>query len=242
MKLDYHGHACFTVECKGVGSRRARLLFDPFLTSNPAVPKETGTAKKARKAENIACDFMLVSHGHFDHIEDAVAIARRTGAGVLAGVEVGQWLESQGVPGGQIYPLNLGGTVRLPFGSVQMVSAVHSSGLPDGSYGGAPGGFVVRTPHGGFYYSGDTALTLDMQLIPRKGELRFAVLCVGDTFTMGPEDALEAARMIECDEIVGVHHGTWPPIRIDRKRAAALFAKAGKTLHLPAPGESLSFK
>ena len=129
----------------------------------------------------------------------------------------------------------------MDFGTVQMVAAVHSSTLPDGASGGNPGGFVVRTKSGAFYYSGDTALTLDMQLIPRKGPLRFAILCVGDTFTMGPEDALEAARMVECDEVVGVHCDTWPPIVIDHKKAKTLFKEAAKTLHLLKAGEGMEF-
>jgi L-ascorbate metabolism protein UlaG (beta-lactamase superfamily) len=122
-----------------------------------------------------------------------------------------------------------------------MVPAIHSSSFPDGSYGGVAGGFVVRTPEAAFYYSGDTALTLDMQQIPRKGALRFALLCVGDAFTMGPEDALEAARLRECDEIVGVHFDTWPPLQIDHGAAQSLFEKAGKKLHLPLPGDTLRF-
>jgi L-ascorbate metabolism protein UlaG (beta-lactamase superfamily) len=187
------------------------------------------------------CDYLLISHSHFDHVEDAATIARQTGAKVLAGFEVGEWLKSQGVPGEQIQPLNHGGTARFDFGSVQMVSAVHSSSLPDGGYGGAAGGFVVRSTQGAFYYSGDTALTLDMQLISRKGPLRFALLCIGDAFTMGPEDALEAARFVECDEIVGVHFDTWPPLQIDHAWAKSLFSGAGKKLHLPSPGDSLTF-
>jgi L-ascorbate metabolism protein UlaG (beta-lactamase superfamily) len=238
MKLLYHGHACFSVDCTPSKSHPARLLFDPFFTSNPSVPKARKTPAALRK---IPCDYLLVSHGHFDHIEDAASIASRSGARVLAGFEVGQWLQNQGVAQSQIQPFNLGGTARFPFGSVQMVSAVHSSSLPDGSYGGVAAGFVVRTPKASFYYSGDTALTLDMQWIPRKGPLRFAVLCLGDAFTMGPEDALEAARLIECDDIVGVHFDTWPPLKINHAAAKRLFAKAGKTLHLPKPGDLLSF-
>lgn len=186
-------------------------------------------------------DYVLISHGHFDHVEDSVAILKRTGAVVLAAYEICEWLQRQGVPAVQVHALNIGGTARLPFGTVQMVSAVHSSTLPDGSTGGNPGGFVVRTEVGAFYYSGDTALSLDMQLIPRRGPLRFAVLCVGDTFTAGPEDALELARFVECDEVVGVHFDTWPPIAIDHHAAADLFSNDGKTLHLLKAGSEINF-
>ncbi len=234
MKLTHLGHACFSValpkECGG-----ARLLFDPFLTSNPLAHSAGLSSGK------VQADYVLISHGHFDHIEDAVAILKRTGAKVVAAYEICDWLKAHGVAEEQVLPMNIGGTLRLDFGTVQMVAAVHSSTLPDGASGGNPGGFVVRTKSGAFYYSGDTALTLDMQLIPRKGPLRFAILCVGDTFTMGPEDALEAARMVECDEVVGVHYDTWPPIAIDHKKAKALFKEAGKTLHLLKAGEEMTF-
>jgi L-ascorbate metabolism protein UlaG (beta-lactamase superfamily) len=233
MKLLYFGHSCFSVTlpplCGGV-----RLLFDPFLINNP----------KAREAaldqSEPGADYVLISHGHFDHVDDAVPVLKRTKAVAVASYEVCQWLLKHGVPEEQLHRMNIGGTARFAFGSVQMVSAVHSSSMPDGAPGGHPCGFVVRTPGGSFYYSGDTALTLDMQLIPRKGPLDFAVLSLGDTFTMDPDDALEAARFVGCDEIVGVHFDTWPPIAIDQEAALTLFSNAGKRLHLPVPGAELS--
>lgn len=229
MKLTHFGHSCFLIslpaQCGG-----KRLLFDPFLTSNPLARKTKTTA------DSIETDYVFLSHGHFDHIEDAVGILKKTGAKVVAVYEICDWLKTKGVAEEQVLPMNIGGTLKLDFGSVQMVHAVHSSTLPDGSSGGNPSGFVVRTPAGAFYYSGDTALTLDMQLIPRRGPLRFAILCLGDTFTMGPEDALDAAQMLQCDEIVGVHFDTWPPLVIDKQAAKALFKKADKTLHLLNPG------
>jgi L-ascorbate metabolism protein UlaG (beta-lactamase superfamily) len=233
MKLFYYGHSCFSVTlpplCGG-----ARLLFDPFFTSNPKA-QEAGLYQSTPEA-----DYVLLSHGHFDHVEDAVPILRRTKAVAIAAYEVCEWLHKHGVPETQLHRMNIGGNARFAFGSVQMVQAVHSSSMPDGSPGGNPAGFVVRTQAGAFYYSGDTALTLDMQLIPKRGPLDFAVLSLGDTFTMDPEDALEAARFIGCDEIVGVHFNTWPPIAIDQEAALTLFSNAGKRLHLPAPGAELS--
>ena len=235
MKLTSYGHSCFCVTLSP-GAGGTHLLFDPFLSSSPTA------AAAGLKASAIHADFVLISHGHYDHIEDAVKILKRTGARALAGYEVCEWLQKKGVAADKVIPLNIGGSVQLPFGSVQMVTAVHSGTLPDGSSGGNPGGFVVRTEEGAFYYSGDTALTLDMQLIPLRGKLRFAVLCIGDTFTMGPADALEAAKFVGCKDVVGVHYDTWPPIAIDKKAAKALFSAAGKKLHLVEAGASVSFK
>lgn len=233
MKLFYFGHSCFSVTLPGLCGG-ARLLFDPFLTSNPKA-RDAGLDQTVPGA-----DYVLISHGHFDHVEDAVRILRLTRAMAIASYEVCEWLLKHGVAESQLHRMNIGGTARFAFGSIQMVHAVHSSTMPDGAPGGNPCGFVVRTQGGAFYYSGDSALTLDMQLIPKRGPLNFAVLSLGDTFTMGPEDALEAARLIECDEIVGVHFDTWPPIAIDQEGALALFSNAGKRLHLPAPGAELS--
>lgn len=233
MKLLYFGHSCFLVTlpplCGGI-----RLLFDPFLTKNPAA-RAAGVDRHEPPA-----DYVLISHGHSDHVDDAVAVLGRTKATAIACHEVCQWLSRHGVPEAQLHRMNLGGTARFAFGSIQMVQAVHSSSMPDGAPGGTACGFVVRTSGGAFYYSGDTALTLDMALIPKKGSLDFAVLSLGDTFTMAPEDALEAARLIACDQIVGVHFNTWPPIAIDQEAALTVFSNAGKRLHLPAPGAELS--
>jgi len=180
-----------------------------------------------------------VTHGHSDHVADAAEIARRTGAPVIANFEVANWLKKQGVE--QIEPLNHGGTARFAFGRAKYVNAIHSSTMPDGSGGGNPGGFVVETDDGNFYHSGDTALTLDMQLIGDATRLRFAALCIGDRFTMGVEDAIRAAALIRCDEILGIHYDTFPPIKIDHEAAIRQFAAAGKTLHLPPIGDSHDF-
>jgi L-ascorbate metabolism protein UlaG (beta-lactamase superfamily) len=232
MKLSFFGHSCFSVTlpplCGG-----ARLLFDPFFTSNPKA-KEAGLDHSVPEA-----DFVLISHGHFDHVEDAVTVLRRTKAVAVAVYEVCDWLSKHGIPETQLHRMNIGGTARFAFGSAQLVHAVHSSTMPDGTPGGNPAGFVVRTQAGAFYYSGDTALTLDMQLIPKRGPVDFAVLSIGDTFTMGYEDALEAAEMVGCKEVVGVHFDTWPPIAIDQEAALAAFSNAGKRLHLPFAGAEL---
>jgi L-ascorbate metabolism protein UlaG (beta-lactamase superfamily) len=224
MKFTSYGHSCFAVETAG-----KTLLFDPFITPNEAA--------KCIDPATLRADYILVTHGHFDHIADAAALAKSTGATVVSNFEIVTWLGSQGVEKTQ--PMNHGGSVTLDFGRVKYVNAIHSSVLPDGTYGGNPGGFVIESADGAFYFAGDTALTLDMQLLAEEFALRFAVLPIGDTFTMGAKDAARAAKLLRCDQVVGVHYDTFPPIRIDHAAARATFAAAGVTLHLPAIGESL---
>ena len=226
MKVTYYGHACFSVVVGG-----KTLLFDPFISGNPLA--------KAIDVKSVPADFILVSHGHSDHVGDAAEIARRTGALVIANYEVATWLSKNGAP--KIHPLNHGGGASFDFGRAKFVNAIHSSTLPDGSSGGNPGGFVVESVEGNFYFSGDTALTMDMKHIGESTKLKFAALCVGDNFTMGPDDAVKAAKFIRCDEILGVHFDTVPPIKIDQAAAREKFKAAGKTLHLLQPGESRDF-
>src|SRR5215472_10049654 len=200
MKVTYYGHSCFGVEVGG-----KNLLFDPFITGN----------ELARNVDvkKIPADYILISHGHSDHVGDAVAIAKRTGATMVSNFEITQWAGKQGVP--KAHPLNHGGGHQFEFGRVKFVNAIHSSSLPDGTYGGNPGGFVVETAEGVFYYSGDTALTMDMKLIGEAQQLKFAALCIGDNFTMDVIDAVRAAEFVKCNEILGLHYNTFPPIHID---------------------------
>lgn len=224
MKFTYYGHACFAVEAGG-----KRLLFDPFITPNPLA--------KEIDAEKIAADFILVSHGHGDHVADVVDISKRTGATVIAPYEVGSWFEEKGVK--NVLAMNHGGAARKDFGRVKLTSAIHSSSMPDGSYGGNPCGFVIESRDGNFYYSGDTALTQDMKLIGDMTELSFAVFPIGDFFTMGVEDALRAAEFVRVSKFVGVHYDTFPPIKLDHKAALQAAEAAGKKLLLPAIGETI---
>ncbi|HMJ06488.1 MAG TPA: metal-dependent hydrolase [Chthoniobacterales bacterium] len=225
MKLIYYGHACFAVEAGG-----KTLLFDPFITPNPLA--------HAIDVKKVAADFILVSHGHGDHVADLVEIAERTGAQVIAPFEVGEWFESKkGLK--NIQAMNHGGAATTSFGRVKLTAAIHSSSMPDGSYGGNPCGFVIETSEGNFYYSGDTALTMDMQLIGAHTELDFAVLPIGDFFTMGIEDALRAADLLKVSRIVGVHYDTFPPIKLDRAAALSAAQAADKKLLLPAIGETI---
>jgi L-ascorbate metabolism protein UlaG (beta-lactamase superfamily) len=226
MNFTYYGHACFAVE---IGNRT--LLFDPFISGNPLA--------KAVDVQNIKADYVLISHGHMDHLADAVAIAKRTGATIIAPYEVSQWLTKQGAP--KTHPINHGGGFQFDFGKVKLVNAIHSSSLPDGSYGGNPGGFVVQSDAGNFYYSGDTALTRDMELIGESVRVAFAVLCIGGNFTMDVEEAIRAAKFVACDNIVGVHYDTFPPIAIDHEKAVEKFRAAGLRLHLLKIGASHTF-
>jgi len=226
MNATYYGHACFSVEANG-----KVLLFDPFITPNPLA--------KAIDVKKIRADYILVSHGHGDHMADAVDIARRTGATLVSNFEITVWFNKHGVE--RTHPLNHGGGHRFDFGRVKFVNAIHSSSLPDGTYGGNPGGFVVETASGNFYYSGDTALTMDMKLIGETTQLRFCALPIGDNFTMDAADAVKAAEFVRCNEVLGLHFDTFPPIQIDRQQAQATFKAAGRTLHLLNPGQTVTF-
>ena len=224
MKLTYYGQSCFAVETGG-----HRLLFDPFITPNELA--------KSVRLDDIRADFILLSHGHVDHVADTVQLARQNGATAIGAFEVVTWLNGQGVE--KFHPMNTGGKWNFPFGTVKCTNAVHSSAMPDGSYGANPMGFIVSNGEGSFYYSGDTALTMDMQLVPRWAKLKFAVLPIGDNFTMGYEDAIMAAEMIQCQHIVGVHYDTFGYIKIDHEKVKKAFSEAGLNLYLPAIGETI---
>jgi L-ascorbate metabolism protein UlaG (beta-lactamase superfamily) len=181
-----------------------RVLLDPFLNDNPASPV---------KADDVDADYILVSHGHFDHVADVASIANRTGATVVSNFEIAQWFANQhGVK--NTMGMNLGGGVDLPFGNVKLTLAFHSSQLPDGSYGGNPGGFLLRLADGNIYFACDTALFQDMALIGAAG-LDLAVLPIGDLYTMGPNDSIEAIKLLKPKRVIPAHYNTWPPIEQD---------------------------
>jgi L-ascorbate metabolism protein UlaG (beta-lactamase superfamily) len=169
---------------------------------------------------------------------DCITIAQSTGAKVVCNWEIHEWLNKHGVS--NTHPMNTGGSRDCNDFTVKCVVAQHSSSLPDGSYAGNPMGFIIYGKEGNFYYSGDTALTLDMQLIPKWAKLNFAVLPIGDNFTMGYADAAVAAQFIECRNIVGVHYDTFGYIKIDHEKAKKAFTHAKCTLHLPAIGETIT--
>jgi L-ascorbate metabolism protein UlaG (beta-lactamase superfamily) len=224
MKLTFFGHASFSIEVMG-----KTLLFDPFISPNPAA--------KTIDISSLKADYIFLSHGHGDHIADAVAIAKNTGAKCVGAAEVEGWLNKNDVT--NTHGMNHGGFINFDFGRVKGVNAIHSSSFPDGSYAGNPMGFVFNTAEADFYYSGDTALTMDMQLIPSWANLKFSVLPIGGNFTMDVQDAVKAAEFIKCDRIIGVHYDTFPPIKIDTESAVKVFEKAGKKLLLPKIGETI---
>lgn len=197
--LTWLGHGSWLIESGGKS-----ILLDPFLDDNPSAPV---------KAPDVAADFILVSHGHFDHVADAASTANRTGAQVVAIHEIAEWLGSQHDVKDAV-GMNIGGGVDLEFGRVKMTLAHHSSRLPDGSNGGSPGGFLLTLADGRVYFACDTGLFYDMKLIGAAG-VDLAVLPIGDLFTMGPDDALEAVKLIEPQRVVPDHYNTWPPIEQD---------------------------
>ncbi|HTR28888.1 MAG TPA: metal-dependent hydrolase [Puia sp.] len=224
MKLTFYGHATFSITING-----KTILFDPFFTGNPAV--------KNADPEKIKADYIFLTHGHGDHTADVVAIAKRTGAMCVAPAELAGWLGKQGVEA--VHAINHGGPTAFDIGKVRAVSAIHSSSTYDGTYAGNPVGYVVTTSSGNFYVAGDTALTMDMQLIPLWAKLDLSVMPIGGNFTMDVADAIHAADFVKCATVVGVHYNTWPVIAVDTEKAKADFKAAGKRLLLPAPGETI---
>ncbi|NQY11640.1 MAG: metal-dependent hydrolase [Flavobacteriales bacterium] len=225
MNITYYGHSCF-----GIKTDQANLLFDPFISPN----------KLAEKVDinTIEADFILVSHGHEDHVADLIEIGKRTNAKVISNFEIATWAAGKGLADG--HPMNHGGNWKFDFGNVKYVNAVHSSVLPDGTYGGNPGGFVVKADGLSFYYAGDTALTYDMKLLGDYDKIDFAFLPIGDNFTMDINDALIAADFIKCDKIIGMHYDTFGFIEIDKAKAKSLFAEKGKELILIEINESIT--
>jgi L-ascorbate metabolism protein UlaG (beta-lactamase superfamily) len=224
MKFTYYGQACFLVEIN-----EKKILFDPFIRHNPLA--------KHINIDEIKADYIFLSHGHGDHVADAIEIAKRTKATCVGSAEVAGWFEKNGIE--KTHPLNQGGPVKFDFGSARGVNAIHSSSFPDGSYAGNPLGFVFTTTKGNFYFAGDTALTMDMQLIPRWAKLDFSVMPIGGNYTMDHSDAIIAADFVQCNKVVGVHYNTFDPIKIDTAKAVADFKAAGKTLLLPKIGETI---
>lgn len=199
VKLTWLGHATWLVE-----SDQHRLIVDPFLTENPIA---------TMPADAVDVQFVLLTHGHFDHVADAASIAARCNATLVASYEVATWFAEKHQLANTL-GMNIGGAVNMPFGRLKMTHAIHSSQMPDGSYGGPAAGFVIEIAGKRIYFAGDTALYSDMKLIGQLG-LDAAVLPMGDLFTMGPEESLQAAEWLAAKLVLPSHHGTWPPIEQD---------------------------
>ncbi len=198
VHITWHGHSTFSLDVNGT-----YLLVDPFFDGNPVAK---------RKANAVAADYILLTHGHGDHVADALPIAQRTGAMVISNFEIVTWLGSKGHEKG--HGQNIGGGFQHPFGHVKMTMAFHSSTLPDGSSGGDPGGFLLTVDGKKIYIAGDTALYSDMALVGRVG-LDVAILPVGDNYTMGPDDSLLALEYLKPKVVIPCHYNTWPIIGID---------------------------
>ncbi len=226
MKVTYYGHSCFELDINNI-----RVLLDPFITPNELASEIDVTG--------IQPDYILLSHGHGDHTADVEYFGRETDAMIISNYEVVQWFAGKGLSNG--HGMNIGGSWKLPFGKVKMVNAVHSSSMPDGSYGGNPAGFIIEAENKFFYYAGDTALHMDMKQIKEDVALDLAFLPIGDNFTMGIEDAVKAAKYCGASKVIGMHYDTFPPIEIDHEAAKEAFKNAGIELILMSVGETLNF-
>ena len=225
IKITWYSHACFLID---TGS--GKLLTDPFLTGNPLAPIQP---------EDINPDYILVSHGHGDHVGDTIPIAKRTGATVISNFEIQNWLVAQGIENS--HPQHIGGGFDYPWGRVKLTTALHGSALPDGSYGGNPCGFLFYIQGKKIYHACDTGLFYDMKLIGEEG-IDLAILPIGDNFTMGPDDALRAVKLIEPDQVVPIHYDTFDIIRQDPNDwANKVRDETNTTVLVMKPGDSLEF-
>jgi len=222
IRVTWLSHACCLIE-----TDRVKLLIDPFITGNPLAQVST---------DSVAADVILVSHGHGDHLGDTVDIARRTGAMVVSNFEIHNWLAGQGIE--NVHPLHIGGGFDFPWGRVKLTIAHHGSSLPDGSYGGTPCGFLLELDGKKIYHACDTGLFYDMKLIGEAG-IDLAILPIGDNFTMGPDDALRAVKLIEPAHVIPVHYNTFDIIRQDpRAWAGQVEAQTSAKAVVLNPGES----
>src|SRR5690554_1420036 len=224
--ITYYGHSTFLVTLDNT-----KILFDPFISPNELA--------EGIDIQAINADYILITHGHGDHVADVEVIAKNNNATVVANFEVATWFQEKGVE--KVHPMNHGGSKTFDFGKVKYVHAIHSSTLPDGTPGGNPGGFVVQSKDTTFYYAGDTALTYDMKLIAEEFDIDFAFLPIGDNFTMGIDDALKAAKLVQTQKIIGMHYDTFPYIQIDKEATKKAADKAGMELIMLNIEENITF-
>ena len=224
MDITFLGHASLLLQIDDI-----TILVDPFISGNE---KAAGKVELASLKPN----YILATHAHQDHILDVEEIAKNSDALIISNYEIATHYEKKGF---KVHPINHGGQWSFDFGSLKYVNAIHTSSFPDGSYGGQPGGFLLKASDKTIYIAGDTALTMDMKLISN-AKLNLAVLPIGDNFTMGIDDAVIAADFLQCDSILGYHYDTFGYIEIDHSEAIRKFKEANKTLHLLEIGESMA--
>ena len=212
IKIQYLGHAAFALDFDGI-----KVLIDPYLSGNPVAPI---------KPEEAQADFILVTHGHGDHLGDTIAIAQRTRAVAISNAEISTWLQGKGV---NTHAQHIGGGHAYPFGYLKLTNALHGSSLPDGSYGGNPAGLLIESKDGKhLYFAGDTGLFGDMRLIGEEG-IDFAALPIGDNYTMGPDDALRAVKLLNPQVVMPMHYDTFDLIKQDAKAWAVRVEKETST-------------
>lgn len=224
MKITFYGQNSLAIEVAG-----KHIIIDPFISGNPL-------SKDKVDISSLKADYILLTHAHQDHVLDAESIAKRTGATIVSNFEITTYYEQKGIT---VHPMNHGGSWNFPFGKVKYVNAIHTSSFADGTNGGQPGGFVIEGEHKNIYIAGDTALTMDMKLIPMTTKLDLAILPIGDNFTMGVDDAIIASDFVDCDKVLGVHYDTFGYIEIDHDEAKRKFYDADKDLMLLEIGESI---
>ncbi len=225
MKVTYLGHASLLIEANGKS-----IVVDPFITPNELA--------KDINFEELKADYIIVTHAHQDHVYDVEALAKRTGALIISNAEIAGYYGAKGL---NTHGMNTGGKYTFDFGSVRSTIAFHSSSFADGTYGGDPNGYIIEAEGKRIYIAGDTALTYEMKLIPEVvGELDLAVLPIGDNFTMGAKDAVKAAEFVEATKVLGYHYDTFPPIKIDKGVAKAIFFHQNIELVLLEIGENLA--
>ena len=223
MIITFYGHASLGLKIKGIN-----ILVDPFISANEQAAHIN--------IDDLKADFILLTHAHQDHTLDVEAIAKRTNATIVSNAEVAGYYEKKGFT---THAMNHGGSWDFDFGHLKMVNAIHSSSFADGTYGGNPAGFVIEGEHKNIYIAGDTALTMDMKLIPMRTKLDLAILPIGNNFTMDIDDAIIASDFIQCDKILGYHYDTFGFIEIDHAEAKRKFFDKDKDLMLLEIGESL---
>ena len=223
MIITFYGHASLGLQIKGIN-----ILVDPYISANEQASHIN--------IDELKADFILLTHAHQDHTLDVEAIAKRTNATIVSNAEVAGYYEKKGFT---THAMNHGGSWDFHFGRLKMVNAIHSSSFADGTYGGNPAGFVIEGEHKNIYIAGDTALTMDMKLIPMRTKLDLAILPIGNNFTMDIDDAIIASDFIQCDKILGYHYDTFGFIEIDHAEAKRKFFDKDKDLMLLEIGESL---